>query len=790
MSPHVRRPRALPALVSALLVLSCGDNGSGPPPVATVTVSPASVSLTYIGETRSLTATARDDAGNPLQVTVSWTSSNPSAVEVSSDGTVTARASGTSTVTATAGGVASTPVAVAVDQQVTGVDIDQTSLSFSSLGETQTVTASAVDQGGTPVAGISVTWVTTNDQVVTVNAAGLVTAVGNGNASIRATAGQVNASVSVMVRQVAVSAQRNSPSAVAFASLGETAQIEIEARDAMGRFIDQPSGTFTPSDGTVVSVSTTGLITALANGDATISILVDDVALDPVEVTVEQVIASIQVDPDLLVLNSIGETQDVTGTALDARGNAVADVSFDWTSSDAAIASVEPSGSTVTVTAVAGGIATVQAEKDAMASDPVEVFVGSGEVTALASGDRITGLLGPAGFQRFYSITVPAGAGELHVGTGGGTSFSGSGPGDLDLFLRRGGPPTNDFNDAGQFNSGQPANDEFIEVLDPQAGDWYILVDGFADGPGYRDVTLTAEVEVGPPAFHIRLEYISDFTAQEKALIRQAADRWESLLPQDLFSLWINDDAICGITDLAYNDLVDDLVVLVGLVDDEPGGTLASAGPCSVRVGGGEDLLPLVGVMVFDLQDLDDLESSGQLGETALHEFGHVMGFGSVWDPPDVFQLPPWIVGAGGSDPYFNGPLARQAFDDAGGTNYSGQKVPVENTGDSGTRDSHWRESVMDNELMTGYAEATPGEKLSRITLQSLQDIGWPEVDLAGADAYQLPGGGGAAVSPEQIRKRRPWGDDVLRPDLYGVGEDGERVLLWPGKAPPDVIRR
>lgn len=784
MRPRARLLTIVPVLLMTLLTLSCGgDGGSGPVAIASVTISPTAVTLTFVGETRTLTATVIDENGSPAQVAITWRSSNPTAVEVGADGTLTARGPGSASVTASAGGVTSAPATVAVDQQVTGVELDVTELSFSSLGETRTLSASAVDQGGTPVASTSVAWVTTNDNVATVTPTGLVTAVGNGNASIRATVNNVSGSVPVTVRQVAVTAERKSAAAVSFDALGRTAQIEIEARDALNRFIDDPNAVYSSDDDAVATVSPTGLVTATGNGQATISIEVDGVATAPVAVDVAQVATSVTVDPALLVLNEIGATGQVTATALDALDNAVEGAAFAWSSADQAIATVEPQGATVTVTGRAEGITTVSATSGAIASDPIEVFVGSGEVTALTSGQRIEGLAGPAGFQRFYRITVPAGAGELHVGTGGGSSFDGTGDGDLDLFLRFGELPTADFTDQGQLNSGRPANDENIEVLDPQAGDWFLLVDGFVDtngsGPGYRDVTLTARIETDAQGRDIALAYVSQFTAAQRQAIRQAADRWELVLPTDLFGLWINVADVCGITGLPLSDLVDDLLIIVGLFErDGAGGNLAAAGPCRIRAGGGQDNLPIVGAMFLDVADLDALEASGQLMETALHEIGHVLGLGSLWEQVS----PPLLQGGGTQDPFFNGPLAIQAFDDSGGGNYSGPKVPVENTGGDGTVDSHWRESVLDNELMTGFAEAQPGEKLSIITIQQFLDLGYPAVDVGQADAYTVPGGGGAAARAPQ--EGRPRGDDVLRPDLWQVGRDGEERLVRTGRGP------
>ena len=61
----------------------------------------------------------------------------------------------------------------------------------------------------------------------------------------------------------------------------------------------------------------------------------------------------------------------------------------------------------------------------------------------------------------------------------------------------------------------------------------------------------------------------------------------------------------------------------------------------------------------------------------------------------------------------------------------------MENLGGPGTADGHWRESVFRTELMSGFI-AAPGNPLSRMTVASLQDMGYT-VDLDKAEPYKLP---------------------------------------------------
>ena len=79
-----------------------------PPPVASVSVSPASLTIS-VGGSQSFTATPRDAANNVLSNRViSWTSDAPSTAAVSSAGVVTALAVGTANITATSEGISGT----------------------------------------------------------------------------------------------------------------------------------------------------------------------------------------------------------------------------------------------------------------------------------------------------------------------------------------------------------------------------------------------------------------------------------------------------------------------------------------------------------------------------------------------------------------------------------------------------------------------------------------------------------------------------------------------------------
>jgi Leishmanolysin len=93
------------------------------------------------------------------------------------------------------------------------------------------------------------------------------------------------------------------------------------------------------------------------------------------------------------------------------------------------------------------------------------------------------------------------------------------------------------------------------------------------------------------------------------------------------------------------------------------------------------------------------------------------------------------LSGASGNNPTFTGTNAKKEYGTLKGTGPSA--VPVENTGGPGTKNSHWRETVFRNELMTGFV-AGPPNPMSRLTVASLKDLGYV-VDMTKAEAYALP---------------------------------------------------
>lgn len=194
-------------LVAALAVSACAEAPTSSPEVESPRMSINPVDrvevwcdpVIYVGSGGYCSATAYDTANNPVYGSASWSSSNPGSVTVSSFGGLSAVAPGGAWITARIGGVSgSDHVDVAYFPVLTTISVTPNPTSVV-LGGQRQLTASAFDQYGAPMSGVSFTWSSSSAGVATVSGSGLVTGVALGSASVTASSGGVSGSSSVSV---------------------------------------------------------------------------------------------------------------------------------------------------------------------------------------------------------------------------------------------------------------------------------------------------------------------------------------------------------------------------------------------------------------------------------------------------------------------------------------------------------------------------------------------------------------------------------------------------------------
>jgi hypothetical protein len=292
------------------------------------------------------------------------------------------------------------------------------------------------------------------------------------------------------------------------------------------------------------------------------------------------------------------------------------------------------------------------------------------------------------------------------------------------------------------------------------------------------DFTVTPS-NVPASEFHIEVRYPgTQPTVSQLAAFDAAKARWQSAIIGDLFDIpgiAIPPSAECAAAGhpAAVSGPIDDVVIFANLVTiDGSGGILGQAGPCFIRDEMEVNIdLTVTGVMMFDIADLAMLETAGRLNDVIVHEMAHVLGFGTLWRVKNLLQ------GRGTSNPFFTGPSAGGAFLAAvlGGSTFTGEPVPVENTGQLGTREAHWRKSIVSPELMIGEI-GSGASPLSAFSLASLRDLGYV-VNDAVADPFtfmpQILGGFGGEIQLNEL----PLSGPIIMIDRQGR-ETGRRPRL------------
>ncbi|HEU4453795.1 MAG TPA: Ig-like domain-containing protein, partial [Longimicrobium sp.] len=334
--------------------------------VAALAVSPAAQTLT-VGQTAPLQAAASDSGGTAIPgVGVTWTSSSPAVASVDAGGTLRAVAPGSAALTASAQGVSASARVDVAAVPVATLAISPASFSLT-VGQSSPATAIARDAAGNPLTGRAVAWSSSDPAVATV-AAGVVTAVGAGSATITATVEGKTASAPVAVQRVPVATVSISPASFALA-VGANAQATAIAKDAAGNVLTGRVVAWSSSNPAVATIAA-GTVTAVAAGSATITATVEGkTATAPVTVQ-PTAVASVSISPASFAL-TVGQNAQAGAVAKDAAGNVLTGRVVTWSSSNPAVANVSPVG---VVWALAPGTATITATVEGRSgSAPVTV---------------------------------------------------------------------------------------------------------------------------------------------------------------------------------------------------------------------------------------------------------------------------------------------------------------------------------------------------------------------------------------------------------------------------------
>ena len=325
--------------------------------VASVNVQPQNNNIIQ-GSSIQLSATLTDVNGAPAtDRAISWTSSDPSIASVTSTGLVNGVAVGSVTITATSEGKSGSTSVTVAPKPVATVTVDPTTATLN-VGQTTTLTATLRDQSGAIITGRTVTWTTSNANVATVSANGTVTAVAAGSATITATREGKSGTASITVKTVPVGSVALSPSSITVPAT-TTGTFNVTVKDTNGTVVTDRLVTWTSSNNSVATVSSSGVVTGVAVGSATITATSETKSATGTVSVTPAPVSTVTVTGNTTVV--VGSNTTLVATVKDANG-AVLSRTVTWSSSNTSIATVTPSGvvhgvglGTVTITATCEG---------------------------------------------------------------------------------------------------------------------------------------------------------------------------------------------------------------------------------------------------------------------------------------------------------------------------------------------------------------------------------------------------------------------------------------------------
>lgn len=299
------------------------------------------------GQSVSLNAEVMDSYGNPVSdPNIQWRSSNRSVATVDDQGTVTSAGAGYARITAKSGplegyaNIAVVSISAGALHKIRGDE------QFGTVGEALPVrpTIQALNGSGDPVEGVEVRWSVRRGGGSVSAATGVTDA--SGEVSVDWTMGGTSenqildvaadglptvsfeATAAYPVTSIAISPTESE------LSPGGSAQLTATARDQFGSVVENVRFDWSSSSTAVATISSTGLLRAVAVGNATITARAEGLS-----VTHRATVTAVQEEArDLIRSNGSGQTARVGQTlptwpavrVVDRNGNGVAGVGVSW----------------------------------------------------------------------------------------------------------------------------------------------------------------------------------------------------------------------------------------------------------------------------------------------------------------------------------------------------------------------------------------------------------------------------------------------------------------------------
>ncbi|MEO8333655.1 MAG: Ig-like domain-containing protein [bacterium] len=310
-----------------------------------------------VGVTSQLSATLLDSLGVSVVRPATWLSNNPAVVTVSATGLVTGVAAGTATITASSAGFnasVSMTVAAPLVPPVASVTVTAASTVLQPNQGTQ-ATAVTKDSVNNVLTNRIINWSSSNNTVAFITPQGFINPQAAGTTTITAVSEGKTGSVTITVPAVATI---NVTSPQSTLQPTQTTQAAAVLLDASAAAAINRTIVWTSANTNVATVSSTGLVTAVAGGTAAITATSEGVT--GTKTIVVPPVATVTLAAPITSLIP-QQTSQVVATLRDASSAPTTNRSTIWTSTAPSVAMVSSNG-LVTGLAIGTAVITATAE--------------------------------------------------------------------------------------------------------------------------------------------------------------------------------------------------------------------------------------------------------------------------------------------------------------------------------------------------------------------------------------------------------------------------------------------
>jgi len=335
-----------------------GGGGGAAANLTSITIAPANP-LIAINTVQQLTATGSYSDGSSADLTslVTWSSSPIGVATVNATGAVTGVAAGSATITATLSNVSQSTTATVTAPTISAISVTPEGMTLP-IGIGQQFTATAIYSDGSSADLTSgVIWTSSAPTVASIDSTGLASMLAPGTTTVTATVGSLTDSTSLTVVAAHLTSISVSPSTTSLA-LGTQQQFTATGTFDDGSTQVLPSVQWSSSAQNVLTVSSTGLGTAMVAGTSTVTATSGSISGTASVTVTSATLVSLAIAPANSTMPDEANKQfTATGTFSDTTTQDLTQLVL-WKSSNPAVAIINASG---LVTSVATGSTTIQA---------------------------------------------------------------------------------------------------------------------------------------------------------------------------------------------------------------------------------------------------------------------------------------------------------------------------------------------------------------------------------------------------------------------------------------------